>query len=245
MLLSDPSYQPQPVNKRKFTNHYLCNGSMMSAKSQWEINYLSQINQFWLLWQAWAETEGGLVRGLASYCLDRFQRFEKSRHKCRVDTGQGCLFVVFIGGANKETGFQGDRLLRQCSIFVSRDSHTYMQFDHIQKTSHIAGMVASPCAITVAVPFWDGCMRESANALPDRAIPEWMKSATAYAWNLRPSEIWEGTNCTHACVYACIYISEPVNRHVLCGLQQKWDQDVLVNHNWAAKGASITPIITV
>lgn len=33
-----------------------------------------------LAWQAWAETEGGLLRGLASYCLDRFQRFDKSRH---------------------------------------------------------------------------------------------------------------------------------------------------------------------
>ena len=29
--------------------------------------------------QAWAETEAGLLRGPAAYCLDRFQRYEKSR----------------------------------------------------------------------------------------------------------------------------------------------------------------------
>ena len=29
--------------------------------------------------QDWAETEGGLIRASAAYCLDRFQRYSKSR----------------------------------------------------------------------------------------------------------------------------------------------------------------------
>ena len=29
--------------------------------------------------QAWADTEGGLIRACAAYCLDRFQRYDKSR----------------------------------------------------------------------------------------------------------------------------------------------------------------------
>ena len=30
-------------------------------------------------WQAWAQTEAGLIKACASYCLDRFQRYSKSR----------------------------------------------------------------------------------------------------------------------------------------------------------------------
>jgi hypothetical protein len=31
------------------------------------------------LWQAWAETEGGILRAFMSYCLARFQRTKNSR----------------------------------------------------------------------------------------------------------------------------------------------------------------------
>ena len=31
------------------------------------------------LLQAWAQTEGGLLRGAAAYCMDRFQRYTCSR----------------------------------------------------------------------------------------------------------------------------------------------------------------------
>ena len=31
------------------------------------------------IFQAWAQTEGGLLRGAASYCMDRFQRYPCSR----------------------------------------------------------------------------------------------------------------------------------------------------------------------
>lgn len=31
------------------------------------------------LWQAWAETEGGILRAFMSYCLARFQRNKNSR----------------------------------------------------------------------------------------------------------------------------------------------------------------------
>lgn len=58
---------------------------MMLGRSWWEMDHQNISISHLLAWQAWAETEGGLVRGLASYCLDRFQRFDKSRHKCRVD----------------------------------------------------------------------------------------------------------------------------------------------------------------
>ena len=33
----------------------------------------------WLFWQAWAETEGGILRAFMSYCLARFQRNQNSR----------------------------------------------------------------------------------------------------------------------------------------------------------------------
>ena len=29
--------------------------------------------------QEWADTEGGILRSCAAYCLDRFQRYQKSR----------------------------------------------------------------------------------------------------------------------------------------------------------------------
>ena len=30
-------------------------------------------------WQAWSDTEGGLIRGAAAYLMDRFQRYRRSR----------------------------------------------------------------------------------------------------------------------------------------------------------------------
>ena len=41
--------------------------------------------------QAWADTEGGLIRACAAYCLDRFQRYDKSRLGLQWYINPSCL----------------------------------------------------------------------------------------------------------------------------------------------------------
>ena len=63
------------------TNKNICKLSRMQGSSV-TLQVLSWLQSFYVRivhCQAWASTEGGLLRGCASYCLDRFQRYRKSR----------------------------------------------------------------------------------------------------------------------------------------------------------------------
>ena len=51
----------------------------------------------WLFWQAWAETEGGILRAFMSYCLARFQRNQNSRLNMCVSLWLLHLQCVFMG----------------------------------------------------------------------------------------------------------------------------------------------------
>eukprot|EP00435_Cladocopium_sp_Y103_P059772 s131_g21.t1 len=58
------------------------------ASQHYKLNPWSELKKH----QEWAETEGGLIRACAAYCLDRFQRYSKSRsgHE-RMDMLRGAI----------------------------------------------------------------------------------------------------------------------------------------------------------
>ena len=53
--------------------------------------------------QEWADTEGGILRSCAAYCLDRFQRYQKSRLEIKFNalffTTQSLWLLVLMGGS--------------------------------------------------------------------------------------------------------------------------------------------------
>ena len=62
-----------PMTLYRFTIDHLKGDPCKNYTIQW----LDFCFVFW--WQAWAQTESGVIRSCAAYCIDRFQRYAASR----------------------------------------------------------------------------------------------------------------------------------------------------------------------